>query len=51
MTDDEVAQMGESMRREEESGMVLVMICLVAIASSAIGCSLMWLVQKLMGIV
>ncbi len=49
MRDDEVAQMGESMRREEESGMVLVMICLVAIFSTVIGCTVTWAVMKAFG--
>jgi len=49
MTDDEVAQMGREVRREETGGMVIVMICLVAIFSTVIGCTITWAVMKVFG--
>ncbi len=49
MTDDDVAQMGHSVRREESGGMVLVVICLVAIFSTVIGCTVTWAVMKAFG--
>ncbi len=49
MTDNEVAQMGESVRREEEGSMVIVVICLVAIFSTVIGCTVTWAVMKAFG--
>ena len=49
MTDDEVAQMGQEVRREEVGGMVLVVICLVAIFSIVIGCTVTWAVMKAFG--
>lgn len=49
MTDDEVREMGESMQREQDDSMVIVVICLVAIFSTVIGCTVTWAVMKAFG--
>ena len=49
MTDDDVAQMGREVRREQDGGMVIVVICLVAIFSTVIGCTVTWAVMKAFG--
>ena len=49
MTDDEVARMGHELRREQDGGMVIVVICLVSALSALAGCTVTWAVMKAFG--
>ena len=49
MTDDEVAQMGQEVRREEVGGAVIVVIVLTSILSALAGCAVAWALMKAFG--
>ena len=49
MTDDEVAQMGREVRREQDGGMVIVVIVLVSALSALAGCSVAWVLMRAFG--
>lgn len=49
MNDEELREMGESMQREQDGSMVIVVIVLVSILSALAGCTVTWVLMHLWG--
>ena len=50
MNDEELREMGESMRQEQEGGAVIVVIALTSILSALAGCAIAWVLMRVFGI-